>query len=218
MCTTVAAVAVVGIALLVGGVSLVAVTQRSLLSGVDDAARARARDVAALAAGGGLPATLADTGEETALVQVVDRPGRVLTASANLEGEDPVAPFGSGAGSQAPRTVRGLPVGDDSDAFRVVTLTTDTPGGPVAIHVAVSLAAVQRSVRTLTAGLLVGGPALLALVGATGLRSQAKEAGEQHEEEEQTAQQQQQSQVEVLRRLRLRAVALVHGNLLQPTR
>jgi len=62
--------------------------------------------------------------------------------------------------------VRGLPVGDDSDAFRVVTLTTDTPGGAVAINVAVSLAAVQRSVRTLTTGLLVGGPALLALVGA----------------------------------------------------
>jgi hypothetical protein len=163
--TTVAAVAVVGLALLAGGVSLVAVTQRSLLSSVDDAARARARDVAALAAGGGLPATLADTGEETALVQVVDRSGRVLAVSANLEGEEPVAPFGSGAGGLAPRTVRGLPGGDDGDAFRVVTLTTDTPGGPVAIHVAVSLAAVQRSVQTLTTGLLVGGPALLALSG-----------------------------------------------------
>ena len=53
---------------------------------------------------------------------------------------------------------------------------------------------------------------------ATSLRSQANEAGEEHEEEEQTAQQQQQSQIEVPRRPRLTAVALIHGNLLQPTR
>src|SRR6266508_3218224 len=53
---------------------------------------------------------------------------------------------------------------------------------------------------------------------ATSLRSQANEAGDEHEEEEQTAQQQQQSQIEVPRRRRLTAVALIHRNLLQPTR
>jgi signal transduction histidine kinase len=164
--TTFAACLVVGVALVVGALLVVVVLQRSLVSNVDAAVRTRAQDVAALARQGSLPPTLAVPGEEAALVQVIDSAGRVVSASANIEGQEPIASFEPGPARPEGSTTRTLPIGNDAE-FRVVTVRADAASGPVTIHVAASLEHVEESVVAVTGILLVGLPILLFLVGAT---------------------------------------------------
>src|SRR5215207_7508166 len=80
--TTLAASAVVGLALLVGAVGLLGVLRRSLEDDVESAARLRARDVVSLLESGASPGELAveedaDGGQDISLVQVVDASGAV---------------------------------------------------------------------------------------------------------------------------------------------
>jgi hypothetical protein len=153
--TTIAACIVVAVALAVGALLVLAVLRSSLRSGVDSAARARADDVATLIRQGNLPARLAVPGEEAALVQVVDASGQVIAASANLEGEAPIAQFGPSAGGAQVRTLRGLPIGG-GQAFRVVGLQLDGPSGRVTVQVASSLQPVERSVAAVRDILVLG--------------------------------------------------------------
>lgn len=165
--TTVAACVVVALALAVGALGLVVVLRRSLVANIDAAAGARAADIAAQAAQGELPSTLAVRGGEEALVQVVDGGGRVLASSANLNGQEPITrwrPTGTGA---AARTLRNLPIGDNSDGFRIVALAADSASGPVTIYVASSLEVVEESLAAVRSLLLGGLPVMLAVVGAT---------------------------------------------------
>jgi hypothetical protein len=83
--TTVAACAVVGVALLAGAAGLLTLVHHNLVVNIDAGAAARAADIAAQAAQGPLPTTLAVRGGEVALVQVVDANGRVVAASANCK-------------------------------------------------------------------------------------------------------------------------------------
>lgn len=80
--TTVGAVLVVGFALLLGGVALVLVMRAALLEQVQDAALARAHAVDAAD-----PHPVAD---DDGFVQVVDAGGRVVAATPNVAGADPV--------------------------------------------------------------------------------------------------------------------------------
>ncbi len=164
--TTLAASVVVAAALVVGALLVVVVLRRSLISNVDSAARTRAQDVAALARQGNLPRALAVPGEEEALVQVVDRSGRVVSSSANLEGQERIATFQPSGTKPESRTLGGLPVGDNAE-FRVVALNATTGSGRVTIYVAASLEQAEASVNTVRGILLLGLPALLVLVGAT---------------------------------------------------
>ncbi|MCU1427904.1 MAG: Signal transduction histidine kinase [Actinomycetia bacterium] len=165
--TTFAACAVVAVALVVAVVLQLAFLRRSLTSSVDDAARTRAEVVAGLAHQGTLPRSLQVTGEENALVQVVDAAGHVVAASPNLEGEPAGAAFPAPLGRVTLRTLHGLPI-DDTGAFRVAAISVNTPQGRrLTVYAAASLRSVDKSVGALRASFFVGLPVLLLVVGAT---------------------------------------------------
>lgn len=159
---TVVATVVVAVGLLAGSLLLVVALRTALLNGLDDAGRARARDVAALAATGRLPQTLPSG---TTLVQVVDADQRVRAAS---PGTDRLVPL---LGADQVRAVRAGATADlvgaqvaRNGSLRVVGIPAGSAADPLTVLVAAPLAQVDDSTRVVRRGLLVGGPALLALV------------------------------------------------------
>jgi len=165
--TTAAATLIVGLALAIAAVSLVLLLRRSLVQHVDDVAEARATDVAALVEQGSLPSTLAATGDDSGLTQIVDETGRVLAATAGLRADRPIVAFRPSGSEPEVHTVEGLPVAP-SGTFRVLGLRTDAGGRPMTIYVATSLEPVEDAIGTLRGALAVGTPVLLALVALTG--------------------------------------------------
>jgi signal transduction histidine kinase len=166
--TTVAAVAVVGVAMVVGAVVMVVVLRDTLTREVRAAARLRAEDVAAvLGAGSGAagPGTLAVDDADELLIQVLDGGGRVVAASANVEGRPPVARLRPGAWAEV-EIPAGEPM-DESGEFLAVATGADTPQGQRTVLVARSTEAVGEAVAAVSALLAVGLPLLLAVVGVT---------------------------------------------------
>lgn len=159
--TAIAAVAVVGIALVLGAVALVSVLRRTVVDNVETAARLRAADVVTLLESGTSPDALAVDGEEASLVQVIDARGRVVASSPNIEGEGPIGNLPVGAA----RTLRGLPI-DDGD-YRVVAVAARAPDGRFTVVVARSLEPAHDTVGAVVALLGGGLPALLLVVAVT---------------------------------------------------
>jgi signal transduction histidine kinase len=166
--TTVAAVAVVGVAMVVGAVVMVVVLRNTLTREVRAAARLRAEDVAAvLGAGSGAagPGTLAVDDADELLIQVLDGGGRVVASSPNVEGRPPVARLRPGASAEVE-----IPAGgpmDESGEFLAVATGADTPQGQRTVLVARSTEAVGEAVAAVSGLLAVGLPLLLAVVGVT---------------------------------------------------
>jgi signal transduction histidine kinase len=161
---TVVAAGVVGVALTLSGLLLVTLLHRSLISGVDGAALARAHDVSALASAGRFRGPVASTGEDSALVQVVGPTGEVLASTGNINGEQAalVAPPASRTSGSVTRS--GLPIGDQSQRFRVMAVPVVLTDGPGWIYVASSLRSVDATIARLVAALVVGLPTLLLVV------------------------------------------------------
>lgn len=158
--TTVAAVVVVGVAMAVGAVVLVAVLRDTLTRGVRVAARLRAADVATVLESGTGPGGLAVDDVEDLLIQVLDENGEVVASSPNVEGLPPVARLRPGESAQV-----AVPVEDED--FLAVATAADTPEGRLTVVVARTIETVVDSTRTVT-GMLAGGlPVLLLVVGAT---------------------------------------------------
>ncbi len=164
--TALAAVAVVGFALVVAGLVLVHVLSASLTSGVDSSARLRVEAVANLVSGGSIPTTLAVPGDDTVVVQVVDRAGRVVASSDNVADEHALVATGGATQTVQLVTARGLPVGDQG-ATRVAYRAVPTRQGTWTVVAATSLEPVRHTVATLSAALTAGIPLLLALVALT---------------------------------------------------
>jgi signal transduction histidine kinase len=166
--TTVAAVAVVGVAMVVGAVVMVVVLRNTLTREVRAAARLRAEDVAAvLGAGSGAagPGTLAVDDADELLIQVLDGGGRVVASSPNVEGRPPVARLRPGASAEVE-----IPAGgpmDESGEFLAVATGADTPQGQRTVLVARSTETVGEAVAAVSGLLAVGLPLLLAVVGVT---------------------------------------------------
>lgn len=160
--TTVAAVVVVGVAMAIGAVVLVAVLRDTLTRGVHTAAMLRARDVAAVLESGtrpeGLMLAVDDPGD--LLVQVLDRDGRVVASSPNVEGRPPVARLRPGESAEVD-----VPVEDEN--FLAVARAADTPEGRLTVVVARTTETVVDSTETVTRMLVAGMPVLLLIVGAT---------------------------------------------------
>jgi hypothetical protein len=95
--TTLAALLVVGIAMLVGGVLLVAVLRNALAGEVLASTRLRATEVAGDLEAGAPPEALAVGEAEDLLVQIIDERGRVVRSSPNVRGLPPVARLRPGA-------------------------------------------------------------------------------------------------------------------------
>ncbi len=165
---TVIATVVVALALAVGAVILVLLVHRSLVGSLDAAGLARAHDVGALAATGRLQATVASTGEESSVVQVIDRAGTILSASPNITGEAPMLAAPPRRRHEQVLTRHGLPIADTGQAFRVVAEPVQLPTGPGWVYVATSLAQIELTTTRLAVLLGAGLPVLLVVVaGAT---------------------------------------------------
>jgi signal transduction histidine kinase len=156
---TATATLIVAVTLVLGAALVTLLLQQSLVAGVDASAGARARDVAALAAAASLPTTIQTTGEETALVQVVDASNRVVAASANIEGQGPIVPTPSAA-ARGPVTTPLTPLGEHP--FRVVV--EPWPKGRGWVVVATALTQVDSAVLSLIGLFAVIIPAILVIV------------------------------------------------------
>jgi len=159
--TTLAAVAVVALALAVGGVALITAMRRALDDEVLAGARLRAEDVAGVLEGGTAPGALAVENDEDQLIQVVDSDGRVVASSANVEGERPVARLEPGRSERVE-----VPI--DDDEFLAVAVGAVTAAGTLTVIVARTTDSVRESVQVVAQLLTVGLPLLLvALAGIT---------------------------------------------------
>jgi signal transduction histidine kinase len=158
--TTLAAVLVVGVALAVGGVMLVAVLQGALTGEVLAATRLRATEVAGDLEAGVPPEGLAVGEAEDLLIQVVDERGQVVASSRNVQGLPPVARLRPGAWAR-------IDVPIDNDDFLAVAAAATTPRGRLTVLVARVVDTVGESTRIVTLLLAMGLPVLLLVVAAT---------------------------------------------------
>ena len=165
------ATVVVALALAMGGLILVLLVHRSLVGSLDAAGLARAHDVGALAAAGRLQGTVASTGEESSVVQVLDPTGKILAASPNITGEAPMLAFPPRLRRGQVLTRSGLPIADSGQAFRVVAEPAQLPTGPGWVYVATSLTQIDLTTARLAALLVAGLPVLLIVVAAATWRA-----------------------------------------------
>jgi len=157
--------------LIVGGLLLVVLVHRSLVSGLDVAGYTQARNVAALAGSGRLPPTIATTGDESAVVQVVDQAGTVLSASGNVTGDPAVLATSPTRRTPTAVTIAGLPIADREQTFRLIAEPVDLPRGPGWVYVASSLGQVDASVTRVGTLLAAGLPLLVVVVAAATWRA-----------------------------------------------
>ena len=164
--TTAAAVLVVGVSLILAGVAMVNLLQRSLRDNVAATALLRAKGIAGELASGASPDSLAlgDPTDDEEFVQVLDVDGDVVIASPNVADRPPVALL-------APRETRTIgplsppDVEPFDDPFHVVATSSTGPRGPLTVIVGRNLEPVTNATTALTAPLAVALPALLIVVG-----------------------------------------------------
>jgi len=158
---TLAATAAVAIVLALAGVALVVLLQRDLLAGVDASARTRAQDHRG-SDNGTLPPVLPAAQDDASVVQVLDGNGRVLAASANIEGESALVGANPGQHGLRISTLAGLPIGG-GERFRVLQEAAGPPRAQRTIVVALSLAPVDKAVQSARSLLFEVLPAALLL-------------------------------------------------------
>ena len=164
--STAAAVLVVAVALILGGLALVLVLRHSLVNNVDATVVQRAKDIAAQIGSDDIDAAVptinASAGDGT-LVQVVDETGAVVLSSPSLDGE---AAITSTAPAPGDVTKQNLSISaNDAETYRVVSVSVDSNVGPVVVVTAQSLSDVSSTYRTVATLLAVGSPFLLLAVG-----------------------------------------------------
>lgn len=160
--TTALSIAVVGVALVVGGLTLVMLLRNALTDQVRTTARLRAVDVTGVLESGTPPEGLAVNDEEDLVIQILDSSKRVVASSANIAGEAPMADLAPGRSTE----LRGTPVGGDH-SFLLVAVRADAPSGRFTVLVGRSTELVTES-TSLVVGVLAGGlPLLVVLVGFT---------------------------------------------------
>ena len=157
--TTAAAVAVVGLALLVGAVAMIAILRHAHEDSVRSAARLRAREVVAILESGDVPAELAVDDDEEVLIQIVDRTGQAVASSPNMRGQRPLADLDPGESTHVATT----PIEDEP--FLVVAERADARGGRLTVLVARAVS--DDASDIVTEVLWRGIPLLLLLVGIT---------------------------------------------------
>ncbi|WP_344861569.1 hypothetical protein [Amycolatopsis ultiminotia] len=158
--SSIIAIGILALGMITAGVVVLALLNRSLVSGAADAALAKARNVAAtLAAGGPVtePALTATPGE-TAAVQILDAAGQVVRSSSELAGEPPILPGLPRAGGEVVATVA-LPLGQNNAEYRVAAVRSSA----YTVVAAQSLEGARTAVARLAVLLVAAGVPLLAL-------------------------------------------------------
>jgi signal transduction histidine kinase len=158
----IATVVVVGLALAVGGFTLVRLQERALTKDLESTARSRARDIAQSVSDGTFTHEIPVPRGENNLAQVVDGSGRIVAASKNVA-EDPPLSTVIPEDATALRTVRNYP--EAEHPLRVAIRKVHARGQEYVVYVASSLGPVSRSTDSLEDLLAVGLPFLALLAG-----------------------------------------------------
>lgn len=159
--TTVGAMLVLALALLLASIALVTLTQRAMQRNVTSAARLRAVDlVASIESGQPLPSLT--TRDDDVFVQIVDEEGTILASSPSLEGDPVVASLQPGGA-----TVVEQPPNGDDDPFVVVAQEARTPDGSLTVLVGRNLDLVGETTVAVIGTLAAGVPLLILVVGIT---------------------------------------------------
>ncbi|MGN6198195.1 sensor histidine kinase [Humibacter sp.] len=160
-----AAITVVAFTLIGGAVVLVFVLHSSLLAGVDDSLLARAENVSAGAHAHVAP-SIATPPRQASLVQVLDNHGKVVAATGNIDGEDPILTSPPSDRTTTFTTLTDSPL-DTGGEFRVLALPTTVNGSPGWVYTATSLSQVDAATSNLITLFAIGLPAVLIIVGFT---------------------------------------------------
>jgi len=156
---TVAATAVVALALGLASVALMAMVHASLLRDAEDSATRQAGTVAKLAAQGKLPPVLPPN--ELDYVKVVDAEGRVVAVSPDLVQPKPGFP---GLFSGRPAPVVAPPAEVVAHRQRVVMTTVTGPDGQLTVYAGASLREADAAIEATGLALAVAVPLLLLTV------------------------------------------------------
>ncbi|AEM85796.1 ATP-binding protein [Streptomyces violaceusniger] len=167
---TIWATMVVAIAMIAAGLGLLLGLQHSMWSDRDSTGRQRLSDVTALVRHDRLGSLIPSNGGDADVVEVLDSHGRVAASSDYETRPGSPSDFPNDLPPQVlaghPATLRGLNVGDGGD-FRVLARPIRIDGRPSTIVVGVSLAQAEHTLSSLITGLVIGVPALTALVAWT---------------------------------------------------
>jgi signal transduction histidine kinase len=159
----IATVVVVGVALTIGGVTLVRLQQRALTRDIDSTARTRARDIAASTADQTLSSRIPVPRGENNLAQVVDASGVIVAASKNVADDPRISDVVPPEGRTVLRTVEDYP--ETEHPLRVAARQVSVQGNRYVVYVASSLGPVSRSTESLERLLFFGLPLLALLAG-----------------------------------------------------
>ena len=159
--TTLGAVAVLGLSLILASVALVVFIRRSLTDDVRAAARVRAAPISSDLAIGISPTAFTDTFGDDEYVQILDGNGGVIASSENMAGAPPPANLLQDGGSVE------VDVPFDDDPFLAVA---DVSGDGRTVVVGRSLDNVVESSSALVGILLIGVPLLVLFTGAVAWR------------------------------------------------
>lgn len=162
---TLAATAVVAVALAAGAIALTAVLQAGRVAALDEVVRGRVATVKSLVASDSVPSTLG-VGQPGEIAQVLDADGRVLATSPTASRTLPLL---DAATAQRLRgdddvSVSTTATGYDA-AARVAVLATTYRGAPVTVVASVPLQEVRGVVRALRVALVGVVPVVSAIVG-----------------------------------------------------
>jgi signal transduction histidine kinase len=167
MTTSLAAAAVVAVALAAAGLLLSLLLRHSLTNGVEGAARQRAADLAATIRSDGPDAASAlPSREGTSLVQVL-RGDAVVASSPDLSGAGPITSLRPAPGRTVTVHRVRLPTGSEDAHALVATGVRTRDGTQYVVVVAQSLDAADTGSQALASLLWIGIPALVVVVGAT---------------------------------------------------
>lgn len=160
---TAAATLVIVVLLSVAAVILVWRVDTALRASTDAIVRRQASDIAAASTGSTRPQIPSSAG--TALIQITDASGTVVTSSASIDGEPLAFPITASLPGQVVET-RTVAVGALDDApYRVAALTTE--GLPTYhVYVGLPLSEAKRSTAELATTLAAGAPLLAAVFAA----------------------------------------------------
>jgi signal transduction histidine kinase len=162
-----AAVAVVAVALLTGGLLLVLTLQSALVAGTDSFLRTKVHDVAALVHNLDIEEasmSVAETVKKDPLVQIIDDRGKVVGASEPKILQTPLSSLRPAAGQSATDKVSAPGLLGDGDERYLVVLGVDDAGSRYWVLAARTIQPQSDSVRIVSWFLLVAMPLLLGVV------------------------------------------------------
>ena len=160
---TVAAVAVVGVALVAGSVAMLAFLHRESDNRIRSAARLRALEIAAVLQAGETPPTLAVEDDEEVLIQILDQGGAVVVSSPNMAGRPAVAQVEPGETTRIAST----PIEDEPS----IVAAEEAAGPAGTFTVLVARNAADETTGDVADLLKWGVPLVLLVVGATTWRA-----------------------------------------------